>query len=156
MAVIKRFLRDEVVPFEMEDIKSSPYMLFVRNVSKKLLIPNVKKISNLEGLDLLKIKTSNIPAVTHVDLSARVQTVNEKENKKFYDLINEFYKKTGCPVLVNTSFNIRGEPIVCYPKNALDCFMGTNLDILVIENFILFKQEQKKSTTNYKDKFQLD
>ena len=142
--------------FEMEDIKSSPYMLFVRNVSKKLLIPNVKKISNLEGLDLLKIKTSNIPAVTHVDLSARVQTVNEKENKKFYDLINEFYKKTGCPVLVNTSFNIRGEPIVCYPKNALDCFMGTNLDILVIENFILFKQEQKKSTTNYKDKFQLD
>ena len=142
--------------FEMKNIKSSPYMLLVRNVSKKLLIPDVDKISNLEGLDLLKIKTSNIPAVIHVDLSARVQTVDEKQNKKFYDLINGFYKKTGCPILVNTSFNVRGEPIVCCPKNALDCFMGTELDVLVIENFILFKTEQKKSITNYKDKFKLD
>jgi len=140
----------------MEGLKNSPHMLLVRNISKKLLIPNESKNSNLEGLDLLKVKTSTIPAVTHVDFSARVQTVDKKENEKFYDLINEFYKKTGCPVLVNTSFNIRGEPIVCNPKNALDCFMGTNLDVLVIENFILFKKDQKKSTIDYKEKFKLD
>ena len=142
--------------FDMEGLKNSPHMLLVRNISKKLLIPNESKNSNLEGLDLLKVKTSTIPAVTHVDFSARVQTVDKKENEKFYDLINEFYKKTGCPVLVNTSFNIRGEPIVCNPKNALDCFMGTNLDVLVIENFILFKKDQKKSTIDYKEKFKLD
>ena len=99
---------------------------------------------------------STIPAVTHVDFSARVQTVDKKENEKFYDLINEFYKITGCPVLVNTSFNIRGEPIVCNPKNALDCFMGTDLDILVIENFLLLKKDQKKTMIDYKEKFKLD
>jgi carbamoyltransferase len=142
--------------FEMDNIRSTPYMLLVRNVNKRLKISNDNNLNNIKGLDLLKIKTSTIPAVTHVDFSARVQTVDKKENKKFYDLINEFYKKTGCPLLVNTSFNIRGEPIVCDPKNALDCFMGTNLDVLVIENFILFKKDQKKSTIDYKEKFKLD
>ena len=142
--------------FEMDNIRSTPYMLLVRNINKKLIISNENNLNNIKGLDLLKIKTSLIPAVTHVDFSARVQTVDKKENKKFYDLINEFYKKTGCPLLVNTSFNIRGEPIVCDPKNALDCFMGTNLDVLVIENFILFKKDQKKSTIDYKEKFKLD
>ena len=139
--------------FEMDNVKNTPYMLLVRNINKKLKISNENKV---EGLDLLKVKTSTIPAVTHVDFSARVQTVDRKENEKFYDLINEFYKKTGCPVVVNTSFNIRGEPIVCSPKNAFDCFMGTNLDILVIENFILFKKDQKKMIVDYKEKFELD
>ena len=142
--------------FEMKNIKTSPYMLLVRNINKKLSISNNDIPENIEGLDLLKIKTSTIPAVTHVDFSARVQTVDKKENEKFYDLINEFNKITGCPVLVNTSFNIRGEPIVCNPKNALDCFMGTNLDVLVIENFLLLKKDQKKPKIDYKEKFKLD
>ena len=148
-------LENAVEYFEMKNIKTSPYMLLVRNISKKLLISG-NKPKNIKGLDLLKIKMSTIPAVTHVDFSARVQTVDKKENEKFYNLINEFYKITGCPVLVNTSFNIRGEPIVCNPKNALDCFMGTDLDILVIENFLLLKKDQKKTMIDYKEKFKLD
>ena len=100
---------------------------------------------------------SNIPAVTHVDYSARVQTVHKDINKKFYDLISKFNDISSCPVVVNTSFNIRGEPIVCSPSDAFKCFMGTNLDILVIENYILFKDKQKKtSIKNYKDQFELD
>jgi len=111
----------------------------------------------LFGIDKLNIKRSTIPAVTHVDYSARIQTVHKETNKKYYELINEFKKITGCPVLVNTSFNVRGEPIVCSVKDAFNCFMGTNLDILIIEDFILYKEEQDKSLIkNYKNKFELD
>ena len=111
----------------------------------------------LFGIDKLNIKRSEIPAVTHVDYSARIQTVNEDTNKRYYDLISKFKEKTGCPVLINTSFNVRGEPIVNTPTDAFNCFMGTNLDILVIEDFILFKNKQDQSLIkDYKNKFELD
>ena len=111
----------------------------------------------LFGIDKLNIKRSSIPAITHVDYSARIQTVHKETNPRYYDLINEFKKNTNCPVLVNTSFNVRGEPIVCSIDDAFNCFMGTNLDILVIENFLLFKEDQDKSLLkDYKNKFELD
>ena len=111
----------------------------------------------LFGIDKLNIKRSSIPAITHVDYSARIQTVHKDTNPRYYDLINEFKKNTNCPVLVNTSFNVRGEPIVCSIDDAFNCFMGTNLDILVIEDFILFKNQQDESLIqDYKNKFELD
>ena len=109
------------------------------------------------GLDKLNLKRSSIPAVTHVDYSARVQTVSKKTNPKFHRLISEFKKITGCPILVNTSFNVRGEPIVCSPEDAFNCFMGTNLDILVLNSFFLFKNDQKPTLLkDYKEKFEVD
>ena len=112
---------------------------------------------DLFGLNLLNKKRSIIPAVTHIDYSARIQTVNKKENILFYNLIKEFKKITGVPVLINTSFNIRGEPIVCSVKDAYDCFMGTELDILVVNNFILHKHDQRqKISYEYKSKYKLD
>ena len=112
---------------------------------------------NLFGIDKLNIKRSSIPAVTHVDYSARIQTVNEEMNPKYNKLLKKFKQITNCPILVNTSFNIRGEPIVCDIKDAYRCFMGTNLDILVCESFILYKEDQiPKKSKNYKDQFSLD
>ena len=103
------------------------------------------------------MKRSSIPAVTHVDYSARIQTVHKETNPKYYSLLEKFKKLTNCPVLVNTSFNIRGEPIVCTIEDAFKCFMGTELDTLVCENFILKKQEQDKNLlSNYSDKVELD
>ncbi len=135
----------------------SPYMLLIGNLKENKKIKINKYDERLRGLDKLKIKRSIIPAVTHVDYTARIQTVKKETNEKFYNLINNFYRKTGCPVLVNTSFNIRGEPIVNSPEDAFNCFMGTNLDILAIGNTILFKSKQKKSfNQNYKDNFELD
>ena len=102
-------------------------------------------------------KRSSIPAITHVDYSARIQTVHEETNKKYYDLLSEFKKLTNCPVLVNTSFNVRGEPIVCSVEDAFNCFMGTNLDILSIGNFLLYKEDQNQSLIkDYKNEFELD
>jgi len=111
----------------------------------------------LFGIEKLNIKRSEIPAVTHVDYSARIQTVSKNTNKRYYDLISKFKEKTGCPVIVNTSFNVRGEPIVNSPTDAFNCFMGTELDYLVIGNCILDKKEQNQSLKkNYSDKFELD
>ena len=111
----------------------------------------------LFGIDKLNVKRSSIPAVTHVDYSARIQTVHKETNPRYYDLINQFYKLTKCPILVNTSFNVRGEPIVNTPSDAFNCFMGTELDVLVIGNFYLDKNNQsEKLITNYKNKFSLD
>ena len=111
----------------------------------------------LFGIDKLNIKRSSIPAITHVDYSARIQTVHKETNLKYYNLINEFKKLTNCPILVNTSFNIRGEPIVCSVEDAFKCFMGTELDILVCENFILYKKEQDQNLlNNYKSQIELD
>ena len=116
-----------------------------------------EKDKNLFGIDKLNVKRSNIPAVTHVDYSARIQTVHKETNSKYYELIQEFKKNTNCSVLVNTSFNVRGEPIVCSVEDAFNCFMGTNLDILAIEDFILFKDHQDKSLiSDYKNRFELD
>ena len=135
----------------------SPYMLFVSEVKKNKQIEMKESEKNLFGIDKLNIKRSIIPAITHVDYSARIQTVHKETNPKYYDLILEFKKITNCPILVNTSFNVRGEPIVCSIEDAFNCFMGTNLDILVIEDFILYKNEQDKSLLkNYKNKFELD
>ena len=120
-------------------------MLFVAPVKKELC----KKISfeeeNLFGVEKLKIVRSSIPAVTHVDYSARVQTVGKKDNLRFYKLIKSFKKLTDCPSVINTSFNVRGEPIVCTPQEAYRCFMRTEMDILVLENQILFKKNQNKN-----------
>ena len=141
--------------FEMDC--DSPYMLLVADVKKDIQIKETEKNKQLFGIDRLNLKRSSIPAVTHVDYSARIQTVHKSTNPKYYNLIEEFKKKTNCPILVNTSFNIRGEPIVCSIEDAFRCFMGTELDILVCENFILEKNNQEKSLLqSYKDKIELD
>ena len=111
----------------------------------------------LFGIDKLNVKRSEIPAVTHVDYSARIQTVNKRTNKRYFDLISKFKEKTGCPVIVNTSFNIRGEPIVRSPIDAFRCFMGTELDYLIIGDCILDKQKQDNNLLNkYNKNFELD
>ena len=149
-------LREDVSDWFDIDI-DSPYMLLVAEVKKNIQIPMSNKDKNLFGIDKLNIKRSSIPAVTHVDYSARIQTVHKETNPKYYNLIKKFKDKTGCPILVNTSFNIRGEPIVCTIEDAFRCFMGTDLDILVCENFILLKNEQDKNLlNNYKEKIDLD
>ena len=141
--------------FEID--QDSPYMLFVAKVKKNKQIPMSNEDKKLFGIEKLNIARSDIPAVTHIDYSARIQTVHEKTNPKYYRLISKFKELTGCPILVNTSFNIRGEPIVCSVEDAYSCFMGTNLDILVCENFILYKKDQKQSLADdYKNKFELD
>ena len=141
--------------FELDT--DSPYMLLVSEVKKEKQIKMSEEDEKLFGIDKLNIKRSSIPAVTHVDYSARIQTVHKETNSRYYDLLKEFKKNTNCPVLVNTSFNVRGEPIVCSVTDAFNCFMGTNLDILVIEDFILFKEQQDKSLLkDYKNKFELD
>ena len=123
----------------------SPYMLLVARVADKKCIKMTKDEELLFGIDKLNIKKSEIPAVTHVDYSARIQTVHKETNPKYYKLLSEFKKKSGCPVLVNTSFNVRGEPIVNTPIDAFKCFMGTEIDILVIGNCYLNKESQDKS-----------
>ena len=112
-------------------------MLLVSKVKKNKQIKMNAEDEKLFGIDKLNVKRSSIPAITHVDYSARIQTVHKETNSRYYDLIKEFKNNTGCSVLVNTSFNVRGEPIVCSVEDAYNCFMGTNLDILVIEDFIL-------------------
>ena len=135
----------------------SPYMLLVSNVGSNKRRSMTKDEKALFGIDKLNVKRSEIPAVTHVDYSARVQTVHKETNSKYYKLLSEFKKKTGCPVLVNTSFNVRGEPIVNTPKDAFNCFMGTELDILAIGNYYLYKESQVKSLKkDYKIKYELD
>ena len=135
----------------------SPYMLLVAGVNKSIRREMNQEEKNLFGIDKLNIKRSTIPAVTHIDYSARIQTVHEKTNPKYYRLIKKFKEITSCPVIVNTSFNVRGEPIVCTVEDAFRCFMGTNLDMLVCENFILYKEKQNpKLEEDYKAKFKLD
>jgi len=135
----------------------SPYMLLVAKIRSEKKIEMTETQKKLFGIDKLNIKRSEIPAVTHIDYSARVQTVNKNTNKPYYDLISKFKKKTGCPVLVNTSFNVRGEPIVNSPTDAFNCFMGTELDYLVIGNCILDKKKQNlQLKKDYSKEFELD
>jgi carbamoyltransferase len=135
----------------------SPYMLLVADVKKSKQLKMTEKQKNLFGIDKLNIKRSSIPSVTHVDYSARIQTVHKETNPLFHKLIEEFERITKYPVLVNTSFNVRGEPIVCSATDAFNCFMGTDLDILVCNNFILHKDNQNKDLLNeYKNKYELD
>jgi carbamoyltransferase len=135
----------------------SPYMLLVADVKKEKQIKMSENDENLFGIEKLNLKRSSIPSITHVDYSARIQTVHKETNLRYYELIKEFKKITNCPVLINTSFNVRGEPIVCSIEDAFNCFMGTNLDILIIEDFILYKEDQDKYLIkDYKNKFELD
>ena len=129
----------------------SPYMLLVANIKQNIKREMNEVEKKLFGIEKLNIKRSNIPAVTHVDYSARIQTVHKSTNPKYYRLIKYFESITNCPVIVNTSFNVRDEPIVCSVQDAYQCFMGTDLDILVCGDFILYKEKQyKKSIKDYK------
>ena len=132
-------------------------MLLVSKVKKDKSIEMNNAQKKLFGIELLNIKKSQIPAVTHVDYSARIQTVSRENNKKYYELLKKFKEKTNCPVLVNTSFNIRSEPIVNTPEDAFKCFMGTDLDILVTENYYLKKNKQNENLmVKYTNNFELD
>jgi len=135
----------------------SPYMLLVANINADKIFEMNEEQKKLFGIDKLNIKRSEVPAVTHVDYSARIQTVTKDTNNRYYDLISKFKEKTGCPIVVNTSFNVRGEPIVNTPTDAFNCFMGTELDYLVIGDCILDKNKQNKNLKkNYKSEFELD
>ena len=138
--------------------RPSPYMLLVAPVKEDKRIEMNTEQEQLFGIDKLNIPRSEIPAVTHVDYSARVQTVHEDTNPRFYKLLDEFNKRTDCPVLVNTSFNVRGEPIVCTPEDAYRCFMRTEMDYLVLENVLIAKTDQPewKEEGDWRDEFALD
>jgi carbamoyltransferase len=141
--------------FELNE--ASPYMLLVADVAEKHRVAMTDEQKELFGIDKLNVPRSSIPAVTHVDYSARVQTVHPETNPRFHRLLSKFRDRTGCPVLVNTSFNVRGEPIVCTPEDAFRCFMGTELDVLAIGNCILRKDEQLPSLrVDYKNAFAPD
>jgi len=136
----------------------SPYMLLVADVLPARRLPVAEGSQALWGIDKLNVPRSTIPAVTHVDYSARIQTVRRETNPLYYDILEAFYRRTGCPVVVNTSFNVRGEPIVCTPDDAFRCFMRTEMDALVLENFVLEKQQQAPVTddASWKQEFVLD
>ncbi len=142
--------------FELD--QDSPYMLFVADVKRSKQIAMDEKQKTLFGIEKLNIPRSQIPAVTHVDYSARIQTVHKQTNMRFHKLLSKFEEKTDCGVIVNTSFNVRGEPIVCSPEDSYKCFMRTQMDILVIEDFILYKDKQPnfQDTSNWKEEFELD
>ena len=135
----------------------SPYMLLVSDIKSEKKIQMTNDQKKLFGIDKLNIKRSEVPAVTHVDYSARIQTVTKNKNNRYYDLISKFKEKTGCPILINTSFNVRGEPIVNSPTDAFNCFMGTELDYLVIGDCILKKSDQNPNLKkDYTKEFDLD
>jgi carbamoyltransferase len=151
-------LREHVAEwFEFDG--DSPYMLLVADVqpSRRLKIPDEAR--SLWGIEQLNVPRSTVPAVTHVDYSARIQTVRRDTNPLYHDIIEAFYRRTGCPVIVNTSFNVRGEPIVCTPEDAFRCFMRTDMDVLVLEHFILLKTDQAalpNEDESWKKEFVLD
>jgi carbamoyltransferase len=149
-------LREDVSEwFDLET--DSPYMLLVTEVAKSKQISMSTEQEKLFGIDKLNVPRSEIPAITHVDYSARVQTVHEKTNPKYHQLISRFKELTGCPVLVNTSFNVRGEPIVCTPEDAFNCFMGTEIEFLVVGNAVMRKEDQDLALIkDYKNNYELD
>ena len=142
--------------FEID--RESPYMLLVAQLKKDKQIPMEKQEMDLFGLDKLNVKRSDVPAITHVDYSARIQSVNAEDNSKYYELIKQFEKKTGCPIIVNTSFNVRGEPIVESPLDAYKCFMRTEMDYLVMGDYLLDKKQQPEfnDDIDWQEKFELD
>ncbi len=149
---------EEDVASQFEMSNKSPYMLLVSPVKKELCTEMTDEQKKLFGIDKLNIPRSTLPAITHVDYSARVQTVNKETNPRYYNLINAFKKLTKCPLIVNTSFNVRGEPIVCTPQDAYRCFMRTEMDILVLQNQVLYKdaQPKKEKDETWKQEFELD
>jgi len=142
--------------FEID--RPSPYMLLVADVKKNLQRKMTNEEEKLSGIDKLNVARSKIPAITHVDYSARIQTVHRETNPGFHNLLSEFHRITGCPVLINTSFNVRGEPIVCTPEDAYKCFMRTNMDYLVLGNYLLDKKDQPEfhDTIDWRVEFDLD
>jgi carbamoyltransferase len=146
--------------FGLRPTDESPYMLIVAPVQDKQRIAVNGNADSLKGIEKLKVPRSVVPAITHVDYSARVQTVDPERHGRYRTLIEKFYEKTGCPMLINTSFNVRGEPIVCTPSDAYRCFLATNMDVLVLENFVLLKKEQvgakEIDVSAYLSQFQLD
>jgi carbamoyltransferase len=150
-------LREDVADWFALDA-DSPYMLLVADVADSRRIPVPAEERTLWGIDKLNVPRSTIPAVTHVDYSARIQTVRRETNPLYYDILAAFRRRTGCPVIVNTSFNVRGEPIVCTPEDAYRCFMRTNIDVLVLEDFLLEKSAQPKreEDESWKTEFVLD
>lgn len=154
-------LREDVHEyFEMRPEEDSPYMLLVAALRQEQRLPLEVSLESLQGLDKLKVKRSVVPAITHVDYSARIQTVDAERHPKMHRLLNVFKARTGCSAIINTSFNIRGEPIVCSPMHAYRCFMATNMDVLVLENYLLYKEEQPQAKQHeideYKAQFELD
>jgi len=137
---------------------ASPYMLLVGALRDELRMEVSAEEASLTGLDLLKVRRSRLPAVTHVDYSARIQTVHQDTNPRYHALISAFAEITGCAVLVNTSFNVRGEPLVCTPEDAYRCFMRTEMDMLVMENILVLKQDQpaKPNKDNWRKEFDPD
>jgi carbamoyltransferase len=146
--------------FDMQNGHESPYMLLVASVKEDKRLSLQEEPKALKGLDRLKVKRSIVPAITHVDYSARIQTVDAERHPKLHRLMSRFNEKTGCPVIINTSFNIRGEPIVCSPEHAYRCFMATNMDVLVMEDQLLYKEKQPHARQHeideYKAQFELD
>jgi carbamoyltransferase len=149
-------LREDVADwFELDG--DSPYMLLVADVAKRRRRAMTEEESALFGIEKLNVPRSEIPAVTHVDYSARVQTVHRETNPRFHELLSRFKAATGCPVLVNTSFNVRGEPIVNTPEDAFRCLMGSDIETLAIGNFVLAKEDQDPALKlDYKNAFELD
>ena len=132
-------------------------MIVVAEGKKNKCLEMTENEKKLFGIEKVNSPRSSVPAVTHVDYSARIQTVHAETNPRYHALISKFKEKTGCSLVVNTSFNVRGEPIVCNPKDAFKCFMGTDLDILAVGNYLLRKEDQDKSLKeNYKERYELD
>ena len=149
-------IREDLSEWFELDVES-PYMLLVADVAERRRRAMTAQEQALFGIDKLNVPRSEIPAVTHIDYSARVQTVHAETNPRFHALLSAFKRKTGCPVVVNTSFNVRGEPIVRTPEDAFRCFMGTELDVLAVGNLYLQKREQNPALKlDYKDAFELD
>jgi carbamoyltransferase len=150
-------LRERVTDYFEHDA-DSPYMLIVAPVRENLRLEMTEDQKHLFGIEKLKLKRSELPAITHVDYSARVQTVHAETNPRYHALLQAFDQRTGCAVLVNTSFNVRGEPIVCTPEDAFRCFMRTDMDYLVLENFLLAKTDQPEweRDDSWQDEFELD
>jgi carbamoyltransferase len=146
-------LREQVGQyFDMRDGEESPYMLLVAPVARSKRV-DADGMAGLFGLEKLKVKRSVVPAITHVDFSARIQTVDAERHGRTHRLMRSFEQKTGCPVIINTSFNVRGEPIVCSPEQAYRCFMATNMDVLVLERYVLLKDEQPQAAEHRIDDY---
>ena len=149
-------IREDVGEWFEHDI-DSPYMLLVGDVQKDKRRAMTAEEAALFGIDKLNVPRSSVPAITHVDYSARIQTVHADTNPRYHAVITKFKAKTGCSIVVNTSFNVRGEPIICTPTDAFKCFMGTGLDALAVGNYLLIKEEQDESLKeNYEDRYELD
>ena len=149
-------LREDVSEwFERET--DSPYMLLVADVQCDKRRAMTEEEEALFGIDKLNVPRSSVPAITHVDYSSRIQTVHADTNPKYHAVISKFKDKTGCPLVVNTSFNVRGEPIICTPTDAFKCFMGTEMDVLAVGNYVLYKEQQDEALKeNYEKSFELD